>query len=105
MGRNNYFSALDAKNAADKAVREAIDSQKQRVFGEIMQHAKNKQYNFRFYPSTYEGCLYPEVYNMLKQYGYGVVCPDDDGKCWEISWDSNSTPALRPSPIPGKWNN
>lgn len=47
MGRNNYFSALDAKNAADKAVREAIDSQKQRVFGEIMQHAKNKQYNFR----------------------------------------------------------
>ena len=49
-----------------------------------------------------EGCfsikyymdLFPETKQTLIDYGYGVVCPDDGGKCWEISWDSSTTPQL-----------
>ena len=85
--KNNYFNANDAARMAQKAHRDSVESQTRRMFSRIAEAARNQMYTLK----TYEP-LCPEVQQTLREYGYGVVCPDDGGKCWEISWDSNSTP-------------
>lgn len=84
---NNYFSASEAAKIAQKAHYDAIQAQKQRVFSIIREAASRQQYKYRFTER-----LDPETQKTLREYGYGVVCPDDGGKCWEVSWDSSSTP-------------
>lgn len=71
--------------------KEAIKRQRDDIFALIENAAGNQQYSVRYTSHPrYNYELYPEVQSVLRTYGYGVVCPDDGGKCWEISWDSNS---------------
>lgn len=84
---NNYFSASEAAKIAQKAHYDAIQAQKQRVFSIIREAASRQLYGYRFTER-----LDSETLKTLREYGYGVVCPDDGGKCWEVSWDSSSTP-------------
>ena len=102
MGRvqmaNNYFSASEAAKIAQQAHYDSILSQKRRIFSIIREAAQHQLYRYKFNEP-----LYPETQQTLREYGYGVVCPDDGGKCWEISWDSSSTPVQGADSR--RWNN
>lgn len=85
------FIAQAANRAVAARHKELVQFQTQHVFNTIRDAIKRQQYHTRYTSNmNFNNELYPEVYNLLISYGYGVVCPDDDGKCWEISWDSNN---------------
>lgn len=96
--KNNYFSAKEAARITEKAHRDSVESQTNRMFSQIAEAARSQHYKL-----TTREPLYPEVQQVLREYGYGVVCPDDGGKCWEISWDSSSTPVQGVDSR--RWNN
>lgn len=95
---NNYFSAAEAAKVAQQAYYDSVQNQKRRVFSKIREAAQRQLYRYKFVEQ-----LYPEVQQTLREYGYGVVCPDDGGKCWEVSWDSSSTPVQGADSR--RWNN
>lgn len=95
---NNYFSASEAAKIAQQAHYDSILSQKRRIFSNIREAAQHQLYRYKFNET-----LYPETQQTLREYGYGVVCPDDGGKCWEVSWDSSSTPVQGVDSR--RWNN
>lgn len=97
--KNNYFTAKEAARIAEKAHAYAVKNQMDSVFYTIAKTACEQKYSFRITATE----LYPEVQRALCEYGYGVVCPDDGGKCWEISWDSSSTPVQGADSR--RWNN
>ena len=95
---NNYFNAAEAAKIAQKAHYNSVQAQKQRVFDIIREAAAHSQYKYKFTEA-----LDPETQRTLREYGYGVVCPDDGGRCWEVSWDSSSTPVQGVDSR--RWNN
>ena len=87
MGQR-YLTAYQANQETKKNIQKQIDIQKDAVFRYIEQAICDGKF------STQYNYLNPEVQKVLIDYGYGVVCPDDGGKCWEISWDSSITPQI-----------
>ena len=97
--KNNYFSAKEAARIAQKAHADAVKEQMDSMFYTIAKTAREQKYSLKLTATE----LYPEVQQTLREYGYGVVCPDDGGKCWEVSWDSSSTPVQGADSR--RWNN
>ena len=83
------LTAYQANQEAQKAKQKIIENEKNKVFSDIEEAIKYGQFSLKYYAD-----LFPETKQTLIDYGYGVICPDDGGKCWEISWDSSSTPQL-----------
>ena len=89
MSPTHYLTAYQANQETQKIRYKMMENQKNKVFSDIEEAVKEGFFSIKYYID-----LFPETKQTLIDYGYGVVCPDDGGKCWEISWDSSSTPQL-----------
>ena len=89
MSPTHYLTAYQANQETQKTRYKMMENQKNKVFSDIEEAVKEGCFSIKYYMD-----LFPETKQTLIDYGYGVVCPDDGGKCWEISWDSGVTPQL-----------